>query len=70
MAEIIPLKFAPPLVSRGWRPQDLYAKIRTNEPEWASTLAVLTAEPPGFDEALDVVEKARRPIVRKVRTAQ
>lgn len=70
VAQLIPLKFTPPLVSKGWRPQDLYTKIRTTEQEWTSAFTVLVAEPPTFDEALDVVEKALHPIVRKVRTPQ
>lgn len=70
VAQLIPLKFTPPLVSKGWRPQDLYTRIRTMEHEWTSALTVLVAEPPTFDEALDVVETALRPIVHKVRTSQ
>jgi predicted nucleotidyltransferase component of viral defense system len=69
VAELIPRKFPPSLVSKGWRPQDLYTKIRRTEPEWTSALAVLIAEPPTFDDALAVVEKSLRPIIRKVRTS-
>ncbi len=57
----------PPLVSKGWRKQDLYTSIRAKEADWDSALRVLVAEPPSFDEALDVVERALRPIVGKVR---
>lgn len=70
VAELIPRTFIPPLVSRGWRPQELYTNIRRAEAEWTRALAVLIAEPPTFDEALAVVEEALRPIVRKVRMVQ
>ncbi len=67
VAHLIPLKFTPPLVSKGWRKQDLYTNIRGKEADWDSALRVLIVDPPSFDEALAVVERALRPIVGKVR---
>jgi predicted nucleotidyltransferase component of viral defense system len=70
VARLIPLKFTPPLVSKGWRPQELYTKIRSQGGAWTSALTVLVAEPPTFDEALDVVEKAMRPIVNRIKASR
>lgn len=67
VARLLPLKFAPPLVSKGWRKQDLYTTIRAKESDWENALRVLVVDPPSFDEALDVVERALRPIIGKVR---
>jgi len=67
VARLIPLKFAPPLVSKGWRRQDLYTKIGTREADWETMLRALVADPPTYDEALFTVERALRPIITKVR---
>jgi len=68
VARLIPLKFAPPLVSRGWKKHALYTNIKTKEAEWDTALRALVVDPPPFDDAMDVVEKALRPIVNKVRS--
>ncbi len=68
VARLIPLKFAPPLVSRGWKKHALYTNIRTKEADWDTALRALVVDPPTFDDALGVVEKALRPIINKVRT--
>jgi len=68
VARLIPRKFTPPLVSRGWRRDALYTNIRANEADWDDRLRDLVVDPPTFDDALDVVERALRPIVNRVRS--
>lgn len=46
VARLIPHKFACPLVSKGWRQQDLYTTIWTKEPERDTAFSVLVVDPP------------------------
>lgn len=65
VAQLVPLKFQ--LVSKGWKRQELYTNIRANEAAWNDALTALVADPPEFDDALSVVERALRPIINKIK---
>ncbi|MBI4494171.1 MAG: nucleotidyl transferase AbiEii/AbiGii toxin family protein [Chloroflexi bacterium] len=58
--DILPHKFRPPLVAKGWNRGVLYDRIREAEALWDATLGPLLPDRPSFDEALTVVERGLR----------
>jgi len=59
VAELIPMKFKREFVASGWDYARLYGRMLEEEKTW-STLADLIPDPPPFDEAMDLVQKALR----------
>jgi predicted nucleotidyltransferase component of viral defense system len=60
IARILPEKFRPPLVAGGWDRGRLYERLHDESATWAATLHAYLPQPPAFDDALLVVERALR----------
>jgi predicted nucleotidyltransferase component of viral defense system len=60
VAELIPKKIRPPMVRRRWDYGELYDRIEGNGGQWQSLLRGLVPKPPGYEEALAVVQPRLR----------
>jgi len=65
VTELIPAKFRTEFVASGWDCSRLYGRILEEAKTWP-TLADIVPDPPTFDDALELVQKALR-FLRQVR---
>jgi hypothetical protein len=60
VAQLIPVKFRPPLVRGGWERARLFARMDEEQHTWDDALDALAPGHPSFAEARATVERALR----------